>query len=441
MPKIEKEVLDMNSKKLSVLAAAAMLALLLGFAGDLFPYGEAENGFPGWQERFLHMMTNRARCDPAADLADCTGCADRDCFDPVPPMAYSYELNRAARLHCTLLDQCTCGMGYDSPCTLVSDIADLYLPGTCNGSPDCACDGGSCSACSGTSWSDRDAAFGAGHVTGNLGMNVDPDPMVMFYLWLHAGTTSSECTSSIETGTRWNILGESYGRMGAGYEGSYYFQDIGGGAPDHVITAGAHYPDDTASDVAFRANWYDEAGGPDRAMVNIDGLCQAMDLERGTAVNGTYLYEGAVTGDCPRYYFIFYDGAGAKLTYPDTGSFGIGGGTCANWEETRAEEGEGCDCVIDCEGRMCGPNGCGGSCGECDFGLECDEDGQCVPVSADPEPEDAAEVTPDAAPDGAVDPEPDPTDTSVDTVSDPGTDPADDGDGGGDGGCGCKLVS
>ena len=41
------------------------------------------------------------------------------------------------------------------------------------------------------------------------------------------------------------------------------------------------------------------------------------------------------------------------------------------------------DCTPACDGTVCGPDGCGGSCGTCPFGLEC-EDGQCVPAEVCP---------------------------------------------------------
>ena len=35
------------------------------------------------------------------------------------------------------------------------------------------------------------------------------------------------------------------------------------------------------------------------------------------------------------------------------------------------------DCTANCQGRQCGPDGCGGSCGQCENGLPCDPYGQC----------------------------------------------------------------
>ena len=41
------------------------------------------------------------------------------------------------------------------------------------------------------------------------------------------------------------------------------------------------------------------------------------------------------------------------------------------------ETDEGCDCVADCDDKECGPDGCGGMCGECPEGKSCNEWGQC----------------------------------------------------------------
>ena len=46
-----------------------------------------------------------------------------------------------------------------------------------------------------------------------------------------------------------------------------------------------------------------------------------------------------------------------------------GGGAC--------DAGQCPDCQPDCAGLECGPDGCGGSCGLCDVGVACADDGQC----------------------------------------------------------------
>ena len=58
--------------------------------------------------------------------------------------------------------------------------------------------------------------------------------------------------------------------------------------------------------------------------------------------------------------------------------------SCGNPESLYEDCEHGCQggscgpCVGDCTGRDCGDDGCGGSCGDCDPGMTCDPDGQCV---------------------------------------------------------------
>ncbi|MBM4388529.1 MAG: hypothetical protein FJ088_12360, partial [Deltaproteobacteria bacterium] len=40
-------------------------------------------------------------------------------------------------------------------------------------------------------------------------------------------------------------------------------------------------------------------------------------------------------------------------------------------------------CTPDCDGKQCGSNGCGGSCGGCPSGYACDNDGQCILTSSE----------------------------------------------------------
>jgi len=49
-----------------------------------------------------------------------------------------------------------------------------------------------------------------------------------------------------------------------------------------------------------------------------------------------------------------------------------GGGDWRNIQEFQAFESS-------CKGKMCGDDGCGGTCGSCDFGLTCNSGGQCIP--------------------------------------------------------------
>ena len=120
--------------------------------------------------------------------------------------------------------------------------------------------------------------------------------------------------------------------MGVGGDGDYAVQDFwSSGSLDQKIPSGTHTPEGGGNETDSRANWYDSAGVPSEALVNIDGECSAMNVERGSGGNASYLYTTTTSG-CTRYYFSFRDFTGETVTYPDTGSFGI---ACADWDESR----------------------------------------------------------------------------------------------------------
>src|SRR5882724_6218802 len=104
--------------------------------------GVPSNGFPSWQERMVLVYVNRARADPAADLAGCPNCAEAACYSQVVPLDSVLGLNRSARFHSANLEYDN-GFQHDSPCQLVSTIATDYVPtGTCLGQASCSCVGG-----------------------------------------------------------------------------------------------------------------------------------------------------------------------------------------------------------------------------------------------------------------------------------------------------------
>ena len=83
-----------------------------------------------------------------------------------------------------------------------------------------------------------------------------------------------------------------------------------------------------------------------------------------------------------------------------------------------------CECVPQCEGRACGSDSCGGSCGDCAMGLMCVyAEGQCVPEEGgdgDGDPTTTGEGDGDPTGDGDGDPT---------TTGDGDGDPTGDGDG------------
>jgi hypothetical protein len=307
------------------------LSLLILFVPQLYAQvGVPINGFPSWSERMIHVLVNRARSDPAADLADCTNCLEAPCYTSQPPLEWNVDLARAARFHAANLTSSGCGMQHDSPCELEVDIGTTY-PDTCDGTVDCACVEGTIS-CSGDSTWDRLSAFGIS--TGYRGENIasSGDPFTIFYVWLWESTSSSSCDWTMENGHRYNILNGNYTHIGIGQDGNYTVQDFWQTTTDsQKIPSGAHYPE-TGTSIAFRANWIDTQS-PQTAMVNINGSFYAMQVERGSGGNVSYLYETELENDCTQYYFHFVDSNGGITTYPGEGSFGV---NCNyDWNDTR----------------------------------------------------------------------------------------------------------
>jgi hypothetical protein len=110
--------------------------------------------------------------------------------------------------------------------------------------------------------------------------------------------------------------------------------DFGSTSPLPRVPSGAHYPRQAATVEAW-ANWYD-AAGPSSARVNLDGGCVPMTRRRGTASNGAWAATlGGVGTGCHRYVFEFRAADGTPVAYPTTGSLGIGGAGCADWDPAR----------------------------------------------------------------------------------------------------------
>ena len=330
-------------------------------------WGEPQNSFPAWYERMIHVMVNRARAAPLTDLGACPGCADvhnASCHaydNPRPPLQWYYDMNRSARFHAANLSSAGCGMIHDSPCQLVANISSIY-PVPCNGDKSCACQGGTVACASGTSIWSRFDLFG---ISGSWrGENIAGfgDPKAIFYQWLLEQTADATCAWTSGNGHRWNILDVNFVRIGVGASPNYSVLDFwGAGSITEKIAAGAHYPQ-TGTNLEMRANWY-SATSAQNAYVDIDGTCYPMSIERGSATNGTYLYNAAVSNGCHQYYFIFVDSAAQTYTYPTTGSFGE---SCAgDWSNSRPALGNGCP-----GGASCGN-------GVIDPGETCDPPASC----------------------------------------------------------------
>jgi hypothetical protein len=221
---------------------------------------------------------------------------------------------------------------------LVANV-DARFPDTCNGDASCSCVGG-VKACSGTctAWDARIQLFGSG---GSGEIIASPsDPESAFYLWLFEPSSAPACSFSQANGHRWLLL-RSSGAVGFGVSG-YSVGDFSSGGDLHEIPSGSHWPRQAES-VETWASYYASAG-PRAARVDVDGVCTPMQLARGTAQNGSYqAIVSSVGSGCHRYYFQFETDGGELVTFPETGSLGIGpAGSCPDWSSQRPLAGSGC---------------------------------------------------------------------------------------------------
>lgn len=295
------------------------------------------NGFPNWEERVLHQWINRARVEPAVDLAGCANCSDAElapgCYPPRPPIVWDYELSVAARFHSESMAR-QGFFSHNTPCALRANLGDLY-PGSCDGSEACACAG----AGSTDPWS-RASRFGASAFAEIIAAGYQ-NPSSAFYGWLYENAEpDAPCAHTSDNGHRWQILTQS-GALGAGYGtggswGRYYTTDFGSGGAPSKVPSGVHYPRE-GDTVEFWANWYDDAA-PDDARVVVGAISHPMARARGTATNGAWRATVSGLGSgCHRYYFEFTDASGQPVRHPDRGTFGVGpAATCADWVDTAA---------------------------------------------------------------------------------------------------------
>jgi uncharacterized protein (TIGR03382 family) len=317
--------------------------------------GEPQSGFPNWEERLVFVLTNRARADPAAEVA--ATCTTTSCatYPTSKALVHDHNLARASRFHAASLLKSGSGLMHDSVCELVANLGSIY-PALCDGSPSCACVGGAASCtCSGTkpyctapggltsTWN-RIKRFGTSG-TGENAAAGNYDPIKTFAQW-------------VKSSGHWsNVNKASHSRLGVGHFGDtggcwkdFWVQAFGGGTITiPKIPGGAHHPKSggTTTQIAFWANYYDPAGAkPQLATVNVNGTCYKMNVDRGTDTHGSYhVAQAFASAGCHKYYFYFRDSTGAVVTYPTTGSYGlsVGGTACGDYHASaRPSPGTGC---------------------------------------------------------------------------------------------------
>jgi hypothetical protein len=344
-----------------LLTAVAAPAARAGSPANL---GVPQNGFPSWAERSLQVFVNRDRADPQTALAGCTAatCPDAHCYGPVAPLGYDYDLARSARFQLLNLQKSHSPLAHHSPCVL-DPMIGAQFPGSCDGTPTCACQGPVECDCSQMTATDctcdptsescvtqpsvRGRYFSSHWMGENLSAGY-ADPMAAEAgLLLERATCVATtcppaftfCPDGTTNGHRANILDDVYDSMGGGdatdptscYQSAWDAQDFGNiGAAPQKLVAGTHFPYDAGS-VTFYANCYDSAA-PSSAVVRIDDTDYPMSADRGDAGNETLRYETVLDAGCHRYVFSFTDATGDTFLLPGSGSYLSGTGCPSDYQ-------------------------------------------------------------------------------------------------------------
>ncbi|MCB9777498.1 MAG: CAP domain-containing protein [Alphaproteobacteria bacterium] len=315
----------------------ALLALTLpaalaayGVPGD-DPY---QDGFPSAEERELHLWTNAVRVDPEAFIGEYP--CDFDAFQPSEQtpkgiLWLDMGLAEAARYH------------------------SLDMEATGNFSH---------SSSDGTSFGERLSWFyDSGYAGENIAWNYGSPYATVFTGWM--------CSD----GHRANIMLGDYNELGTGIAGAYMTQDFGAGTldTDSPVAMGAHTPVDAARDADFMADWQDDAA-PKTLAVVVDGIRHDLALTWGVETQGVYTASVELEAvDCHVYFFTFAREDGRSGTFPEEGSYTLGGG-CTDeigWVPEQA----------DASGGLGTPGGGDGGGGDSPFG---EADGGDDPDLGDP---------------------------------------------------------
>ena len=298
----------------TVMLAVSLPATAMAYGeGDAVPY----------EARAIHLLTNEARTAPHEALNGCgDNCSEgKGCFkDELPPLYWHEDLGHAAQFHANMLSEIAC-LQHDSPCTLKSSVAQDF-PGTCGGSPSCACEEGT-AACNskGTGTFSRIGMFykGGGSRAENIAQSVAAGkPVAMFQQWLFE-KSQGKCGSVMGNGHRESILSPEYHVIGVGVSGKYGVQDFGDLNDSQVLTSGSHYQD--GETLWFKTHYYSETKKIAKAALVLDGQCTALSKTRGSLNNGIFgTSEVAAPAGCTPYFYEAVDEEGTSYRFPSTGS-------------------------------------------------------------------------------------------------------------------------
>ncbi|HEX3018793.1 MAG TPA: CAP domain-containing protein [Chitinispirillaceae bacterium] len=300
--------------KKSTISVYALVWLCIIYTNLIAGYGDCVDSIPLAFEREVHVMTNAVRMDPAGFREYYIKVPDillPENYPAVAPLWYSNDLSKAARFHSVDMAS-NCGMTHNS--------------------------------CNGTDWADRIKSYykASSSIAENVAVGCSTGLQTVIQ-WLRdenmQGVPAADKTDL--AGHRTNIMNSNYHELGCGYDfsatrqGNYFWtQDFGGGTVKNYykIPAGCHfYPN--SSVISYAANYYDANGSaPESASVNIDGITYPLKIHLGSNSKGTYIYSTTNDKKDHCYYFVFVDGAGNTVRFPQTVKLSTGKQLCCEVE-------------------------------------------------------------------------------------------------------------
>ena len=272
-------------------------------------YGDAVDGYPGWEERILLVLVNECRMAPqefrSRYLNDSTILLTQN-YPAVNPLYWILDLNKSARFHSQDMAS-NCGLIHNS--------------------------------CDGTSAETRIRSF---YKSGNYwGENIaynSPNSLSVLKLWLLENTKPPYPLDNTADGHRKNIMNSAFLESGTGLslrpsdKAPYWTQDFGNGtnASSNIpIPAASHYFF-KSSEITFIANVFTKST-VQSVSVALDGTNRSMSLEMGTQSRGTYILSLPRSTNCRKYYFLVKTGDNVTWRYPAEGELvTYGEGNCTD---------------------------------------------------------------------------------------------------------------
>lgn len=288
------------NKTLRILVSAITLTVVGSMAGPAVategeartaqPLGEPRDGYPSYSERAVLYLTNRARTEPDAFNPD-------EPYEPSPPLQYDLPLSKAARWQARHIVDASCWCeDHSSCCDVIEDDSGEVM---CADQP---------SGCGVTSSVERVSLWSPRYSGENAALG--------------QRSAKQAVDGWINSSGHWQNINGSHTLLGVGRHQNAWVQDFGSGGTPPVAADGIHVR--SGQSYTFGTTYYQPGtGGPQSALVIVDGTCHELDLEYGTAELGAFETTLALESGCHRYYFHITDGDGEYHTYPDEGSFGV----------------------------------------------------------------------------------------------------------------------